>query len=96
MGFPMMLLFGLFIAFALGRRRRYWYDRHAMHGRVQEGRPLGDGRYGPGVGRDDYIEMLEARIANLEERLDFTEELVARRRIGERGAMSETFSGPQA
>jgi hypothetical protein len=77
----------LFAFFVMGRRRRRW-ERWA---RMNDPRYVGSGPWGPGPWgqprspelqspeRDAYVEQLETRVARLEERLDFTEKLLADR-----------------
>jgi hypothetical protein len=74
MGFFVMLFFFglLWLAFRAFRtwdscvRRGVWSERIEGRGTMDDQRP--------------YIEALESRVAELEERLDFTERLVAERR----------------
>ena len=57
--------------------RDYWADGYSRdpHRMAERSRP------GPRVGdRQEYIDSLESRISELEERLDFTERLLANRR----------------
>jgi len=53
-----------------------WYGRERA-----EDRYAGEGRRPDS--RQEYIESLETRVSELEERLDFTERLLANKRVGE-------------
>jgi hypothetical protein len=78
--FPWMFwLVALFIFFLVTRRRR-WERGMMRDGYSQHGS-------GPKVERElegqrSYLDALESRIAQLEERLDFTERLLSGRREG--------------
>jgi hypothetical protein len=77
MGFSTMVLVVLVMVLVMGNRRRHWNDwRTERDPRMGPGR--GDPRFPPGGDRDlqGYVEGLETRIAQLEERLDFTERLL--------------------
>jgi hypothetical protein len=52
-----------------------WYDRHRPE---PVERPRSDAQ-------QEYIESLESRLSDLEERLDFTERLLASKRVSEVG-----------
>ncbi|MBI4502397.1 MAG: hypothetical protein HY700_14705 [Gemmatimonadetes bacterium] len=85
--FPILLLF-LFGPF---RRRRYWrYQGWRESPPRPEGRSIEDSskREEEQLRRDEQIESLETRVAELESRLDFAERLLAQRR--ENPALSET------
>ena len=70
----------LFIFFAIMRRRRW--ERWAMRqGGYPVGRPDGDTRRQLDT-HQSSLEELEGRVAQLEEKLDFTERLVSGRREG--------------
>lgn len=71
----------VFAVFAMGRRRARW-ERWAWRNDPR----FAQGPWGrhPGAEiaspeRDAYVEQLETRVARLEERLDFTEKLLAER-----------------
>jgi hypothetical protein len=75
-GFPIVFWMFLIAFLVLGRGRRRWHRTappwerdYRSEGRVQ---------------REDDLQLLEVRLARLEERLDFTEKLLA-----ERGAQRE-------
>ena len=57
--------------------RGYWTEGHGRD-RYRAGESSGLGPQSPE--RQDYIDSLESRISELEERLDFTERLLANRR----------------
>jgi hypothetical protein len=78
----------LFAFFVMGRRRRRW-ERWA---RMNDPRYVGSGPWGhprsaelQSPDRDAYVEQLETRVARLEERLDFTEKLLADRHAEKAG-----------
>ena len=80
----------VFAIFMMGRRRSRWERWSRMNdGRYIGHGPWGHGPWGPPRGaelpspeRDAYVEQLETRVARLEERLDFTERLLADRHAG--------------
>ena len=79
-GFPWMfwMVVLLIYFFAIRPRRQYWRRRCAMIGPDAELRSLPRARHE--ARRDPDVDALESRIAELEERLDFTERLLAERR----------------
>ena len=68
-GFPIVLWMFLITFLVLGRRRRRW---HRHYGPPWE-RELGAERRAQ---REDDVQLLEVRLARLEERLEFTEKLL--------------------
>jgi hypothetical protein len=70
-GFPIVFWMFLIILLVLGRRRRRWH----------RGAPPWERDYGGerSVQREDDLQLLEVRLARLEERLDFTEKLLSER-----------------
>ena len=95
MGMPMMFWILLVAFFVLaGRRRRRWHAWREMRGYPYPAQftqawapPHGNER--PRAELESYVDSLESRVAHLEERLDFTERLVAGR-PGEWKPASET------
>jgi hypothetical protein len=76
----------VFALFMVGRRRSRWERWGRMDPRYMGPGPWGQGPWGqqrgtelPSPDRDAYVEQLETRVARLEERLDFTEKLLADR-----------------
>jgi hypothetical protein len=84
MGFSTMFLIVVIMAFVIGNRRRRWSDWRTMERDPRMGPSHGDPRFPPGADRDfqGYVEGLETRVAQLEERLDFTERLLMDRPAG--------------
>ena len=77
--FP-LLLFLVFNPFRRRRRLGYWPD---WDGRVERGRPRQQEESETDeatLQRNNQIEQLESRVAELESRLDFAERLLAQRR----------------
>ena len=78
-GFPLFMLF----FFGPFRRRRYWrYRQWRESPEGFESRPPRDSSRDDGEmrRREEQVELLESRVAELESRLDFTERLLAQRR----------------
>lgn len=55
-----------------------WYDSGEFY--KSRGREIGKSRSDGAVDQQQYIDALETRVSELEERLDFTERLLAERR----------------
>lgn len=76
--FSTLILIGLVMVVVFGQRRRHWNEGRSMDRYPQAGPPPRDPRFRTPSERDleGYVEGLETRIAQLEERLDFTERLL--------------------
>ena len=68
-----------------------WYDSGEFY--HKGGRQLRKGRRDTADDQQQYIESLESRLSQLEERLDFTERLLAERREPVGGAAGQRGSG---
>ncbi|HEV8177881.1 MAG TPA: hypothetical protein VGP44_09360 [Gemmatimonadales bacterium] len=68
-----------------------WYDSGEFY--HKGGRQLRKGRRDTSDDQQQYIESLESRLSQLEERLDFTERLLAERREPVGGAAGQRGSG---
>jgi hypothetical protein len=63
-----------------------WYDSGEFYGPKTRG--MGPRRREPAGNQQDYIDALETRVSELENRLDFTERLLAERRDQNAGSVS--------
>jgi hypothetical protein len=70
-GFPIIFWMFLITVLVLGRRRRRWHRVGPPWERDYGGERRGQ--------REDDLQLLEVRLARLEERLDFTEKLLMER-----------------
>ncbi len=80
-GFAWMFWMVPLFFFMMFMRRRRW-DRWSMRQGGYGPSPEGSGMQRELEGHRSYIDALETRVAQLEERLDFTERLVSGRREG--------------